>query len=114
MIVTKANQALLKQFYGDVPRETMRAIVAVEKGKPIALVGVKIEKSRGVMFSEFTPECRNHPGFKRLLVKGIPDLFEIIPRYLPVYASADPAIEGAETLLKHVGFHHCEGDVWRR
>lgn len=111
MDVIEGNSALLTTYYGHPPKQTMRALVAVEDGRPIGVAGIKIEGGKSVLFSDFSDELREHSGFKRAIIKGYRRLLQLFPD-TTIYSKADPDIEGACDLLAHLGFRHYRGDLW--
>lgn len=111
MHIVPATAALLERFYGFVPKRSQRAMVAVKDERVIGVAGVYTDDERLVMFTDLTDELRHD---KRTMVRGIREVMKLATRRdLPVYAWADPEIEGSERLLDHVGFEHIRDRVYR-
>lgn len=114
MIVIPATAELLRRFYGDAPRRSQKAVVALDGDKVAGVAGVYVDDERLVMFSEMSDEVRAN---KRLMVKGIRAVLKLVERDgLPVHALADQEIEGSDKLLLHMGFTHLQDRIyeWRK
>ena len=102
MIVVPATAELLHRFYGEAPKRSQRAVVALDGERVVGVAGVYVDDERWVMFSDLTEELRKD---KRTIIKGIRAVMKMTQgRDLPVHALADPEIEGSEVLLEHMGF----------
>ena len=110
MHVTNGSPELIKEFYGEIPKKTMRSVVAIHNGKPVAVAGVTPIPQGYALFSDMSDEFRKHKSFKRTLIKGYRMLLSSLPD-VKIYSHADPEIEGSETLLKHLGFIR-GGELW--
>jgi hypothetical protein len=109
--IVPATMELLKRFYGEEPKRSQRAVVAIKDDRIIGVAGIYTEKERSVMFSEMSDECRKD---KRTVVKGIRAVMKLASaRAMPVMALADPEIEGSEKLLEHMGFAPLKGRVYQ-
>lgn len=112
--IVPATQELLRDFYGKSHARTARALVVLEDTKPIAVVGVAIEDSCNVVFSDVIPEVRAHiRDYRRGVVQCARRVMRLARRGLPIYATADPEVEGSGRLLTHMGFEQIKGDIYR-
>ncbi len=111
MIVTNATQDILTEFYGKRPDVSMKAIVALDDGRPLGVSGFKLDNNRMVMFSDISNELRMRKDFKRIVIKAYKLLLTMIPNCL-VYATASTDIKGSCVLLKHLGFNKLGGNIW--
>lgn len=109
MIVIRGTKELLEEFYGKTQKETLRTLI-IMGDKPLAVIGLKIQGSKMVVFTDCKDELREHKSFKRMVIKAMREFYKILPN-MPVYAKADPKIKGSESLLIHAGFEQI-GDVW--
>lgn len=55
-----ATAADVDRYYGERPRQTMRAIVVLLDDEPVGIVGLANEGDRLVAFSEYKPELEPH------------------------------------------------------
>lgn len=110
MIVINGTKELIEEYYGEVPRETIKTVVAVDDGKPLAVAGVRSVPQGMVMFSDMSEEFKQRKDYKKTLIKGYRKLFKSLPD-VKIYSHADPEIEGSDVLLKHLGFVPV-GDLW--
>lgn len=112
--VRPATAADVVAFYGEPQSATIRAVVALEDGKPIGIAGIARKCGVLMMFSEMKPEMRKYP---KQMLKAAKKLMTLIEG-LPVLAVADPNEPTAERLLRHLGLDyigHCsEGEVFGR
>lgn len=111
MIVTDATDALLKEFYGELPGIPVDAVVVTNDDKPLAVSGIKYEDGFYVFFADITDELREHRLFKRVVVVCYRRIMKDLPDE-HVFSRADPAREGSVALLEHLGFRHIDGDTW--
>lgn len=112
MIVINGNSSLLEEFYGELPRQSTKTVVVMDKGKPIAVAGLRVDDAKTVLFSDISDELRESPKFKRIIIKGYRKILRLFPG-MPVYSRADPDIKGSDRLLEHMGFYNVKGDIWR-
>lgn len=111
MQIVPATMELLQRFYGEVPKRSQRAVVAIKDDRIIGVAGIYTDDERSVMFSQMTEECRQD---KRTVVRGIRAVMKLaMARAMPVMALADPAIEGSERLLEHMGFVHLKDRIYQ-
>lgn len=47
-------------YYGERPRQTMKAIVILMDDEPAAVIGLALQGDRYVAFSEYTPQLEPH------------------------------------------------------
>lgn len=109
MIETRfATAADLEAFYGHPWQQTIRAMVAVMDGKPIAVVGLVRNDGVNALFSDTAPEAE--PFLKSVkvmrMVKNVMKFVE--SSRLPVVTIADnPAF------VERLGFTQVDGDIYR-
>jgi len=106
-----AAAADIDEFYGERPGESMRAVVVRMGGRPVAIIGIAIERSRARAFSEYKPELEPH-------LKSISVLRAIKAAQQMFAASVKPVVavcDGSAALLVRLGFVHVQDDVyaWR-
>lgn len=107
--IRPATHESLRAFYGAEFRATARAFVATSGGRVIGVAGFRPEGHRFVLWTNLTDELR---ADKRALVRGLRVVMGSLPTGVPVHATADEAIPGAEVLLEHVGFRKLTDRVW--
>jgi len=112
MIVTNGTREILDKFYGEPQKETFKSIVVMDGDNPVGVAGLKVDDNKMIAFTDISDELRNHPSFKRIIILVYRRWLELLPD-MPVYAEADPTIEGSKDLLIHAGFTHYRGDIWR-
>ena len=111
MHIVPATSELLQRFYGAAPTRSQRAVVAVKDEKVIGVAGIYTDDERSVMFSDLTDELRKD---KRAVIRGVREVMKLASkRQMPVYAWADPEIEGSDRLLVHMGFEHYRDGLYR-
>jgi hypothetical protein len=109
--IVPATAELLERFYGSAPTRSQRAVVAIKDDRVIGVAGIYTEDESSVMFSDLTDELRKD---KRTVVRGIREVMKLAARRaLPVYALADPEVDGSERLLLHMGFEHYRDGIYR-
>jgi hypothetical protein len=113
--IRQATAADIAAFYGETPRRSMRALVAVLDGKPVGLAGVYYHQGQVVAFSETKPELQ---GMRHAIGRGALAVLAMLKRMnIPVLALAQQDIEGSAAFLARCGFEHvettCEGEVYR-
>jgi len=105
MTKCKLRQATTKDaysFYGKMPSNSFKGIVAVEGDKVIGIGGLFYTKDGLIAFSEMKPEMRKH---KKVLVKGIRMIMNMVKNAdTPVYAVANDKEPTAQRLLERLGF----------
>lgn len=112
MFVVNGTKELLTTFYGEAPKETFKSLVVMDGDKPVGVAGLHLNNGKAIVFTDISDELREHKSFKRMVIKVYRKWMSILPN-MPVYAQADPEIEGSEKLLIHAGFEHYRGDIWR-
>lgn len=116
MNLVPATRELLEEFYGEPCNKSVRGIVALKDGKPVAACIAEMDDTCWKMLMDWKPELRPF-GFaeKRVLVSGFRRMLKMLGG-LPIQAFCDLQYEGADKLLEHLGFHRMEGEVyeWRR
>lgn len=113
--IREATAADIAAFYGETPKRSMRAMVAVLDGKPVGLAGVYYHAGQVVAFSEAKPEIQ---GLRHAIGRGTLAVLAMFRRLnIPVLALAQQDIPGSERFLERCGFEHvdstCEGEVFR-
>jgi hypothetical protein len=103
----RANAQDIRDYYGDAPRETIRAYVADINGSIVGIVGIFRSKDSGIFFSEFKPELQ--PYLKSItIMRTIKKALSLCDEYRgPVFALADNA-ESCR-LMNRLGFTHLHG-----
>lgn len=110
MITTApATREMFSEFYEGMNEVSVKAIALKKDGKVIAIGGSYIKDGAVIIFMKATDEARK---------KYPKSLFSAAKRFLEskrgmVLAKCDINIDGADRFLKHLGFEHIGGDVWR-
>lgn len=93
----------LAAFYGEAPRETLRAVVIVLDGQPAGVIGLALGRENARFFSDVREELQPH--LKRMpVLRAIKAVMAHVTAYRgPVLAVRDP-IPGSEQLLRRLGF----------
>ena len=107
--ILPATPELMRRFYGRMPRRTSEAIVAVRGDRVLGVAGIYRESGAAVAFSELSDELK---ADKRALVRGARTLTLMLERGgRDVYAMKGDA-QGADVLLRHIGFEPAEMGAW--
>lgn len=97
-------------FYGERPRESLRAVCVRMDDRPVVIIGLAKEPERDRLFSEYKPEMASHLGRITVLraLKCVMGWIE--SSKVPVYA-----ISEGTGILEKLGFEQVVGDVytWR-
>jgi hypothetical protein len=95
-----ATAADVQAYYGDMPDQTMRAMVIEKDGAPVVIAGIALEGDRFQAFSEFKPEFE--PQLKSMttlrFVKRVQAMIAAAPLPVVAFSKGDPA------LLERLGF----------
>lgn len=106
-MIVSATPEIIDKFYGERPYKTMKAIACVEDGEVLAVGGYCVLPHGIAVFSEIKPEAMSK---KKMIVKGTRMIMEMAKKAkLPIYAIAQPEIEGSCRLLEKLGFVEKEG-----
>lgn len=94
-------------FHVEHPRKSVRALSGVRDGKVVGIGGYYVSGSRRVAFlkmgeKDFGASRAMLRAWKRLFSGGV-----------PVVALCDATIEGADKLLRHLGFEPVSDGVWQ-
>ena len=105
---SEASASDIDEFYGERPRESMRAIVVRLDGSPAGIIGVAIERGRLRAFSEYRPELEPHLKSITVMraVKAAQKMFAASS--MQVVAVCD----GSAALLVRLGFVHVQDDIY--
>ena len=96
--IRPATAADLAAYYGEPPRRTMRAWVAVLDGKPIAVAGVAYEAGKPhYLFSEMRPEMKR---YRKAILRGGRRVLEDTKGMRLLASCSSP---GASRFLVHLG-----------
>jgi len=89
-------------FYGHMPTNSFKGIVAIEGDKVIGIGGLFYTKEGLIAFSDMKPETRK---YKKAMVKGVRMIMDMVKNAeVPVYAVANDKEPTAQRLLKRLGF----------
>jgi hypothetical protein len=114
VIIRPANGQDFYEVYGHSPARNMKAYAAELDGKTIAVGGLYYFPEQIIAFTKIKEGYENQ---KVGLAKGCLKLMEMLKRInIPVFAVADPDIEGSEDLLLRCGFEYVkrcdQGEVY--
>jgi len=107
--IVPATPELMERFYRGRQKRSARALVALRDGEPVAVVGVYLDRTRWVLFSDRTVDPVAH---KRDVVRLMRAAKELLNSSLPVYACAE-LTDAARRTLVHMGFVQVKGDVYQ-
>lgn len=101
--IVPATADHLRQFFGDSPRQTVRAWAVLLDGKPVGLGGFAYGGDYITVFSDLRPEIR---PYRKVILKAAQHVMrEAVSRHQgAVMAIADPNEPTAPNFLKHLGF----------
>lgn len=99
----------MRRFYGELPRQTIRAVVLLLDGEPAGVIGLARNGGCEKLFSEYKPEMQEHLRRFEVLraIKLAMTLVE--SSRCEVYAVRE---EGTDVLLR-LGFEHVEDDIYK-
>ena len=102
-------------LFGCRHKYSMRGITAVIDGVPAGIAGIYYDGTQIVAFSRINPELRVFPF---AIYKAARMVAKMIDKSQgPIYAVADPNINGSAELLEHLGFDHIgpcsSGEVYK-
>lgn len=104
-----ATESDLRQFYGELPRQTIRAVVVLLDGEPAGVIGLARDGGCAKLFSEYKPEMQHHLRRFQVL-RAIRLAMTLVESSISeVYAVRE---EGTDVLLR-LGFEHVEGDIYK-
>lgn len=103
--IVSATAEMIQALHRELPR-TVRAIAAVENGEVLGVTGFYPQEGHLVIFADIAPKARAEIcRHKRTLIKCAWKVLGMaMRRRMPIVATADPEIEGADRLLEHLGF----------
>lgn len=105
VVIEPLTRDHMAEWYPDL-KYSVRGFAAVENGKVLGLCGVYYPNTNQVVFAKFTDEIKQR---KRVLLKLLKTGMQLLGPLS--FVVCDP-VPGAETLLRHFGFHKYKGDVW--
>lgn len=103
-VIREATAGDLEAYYGERPKRSMKAYVAVLDGEPIGIAGVTYDlrgrDARVKLFSEMKPEMR---PYRKAMVKGARLMLKAfgVPGMVAV---ANPEERGSGRFLAKLGF----------
>lgn len=104
-----ASATDIDAFYGERPRQTMKAVVVKKGERPMAIIGMVMDKQIMRAFSESVPELDPHLRSMTVLraLKAAQKMFSESAR--PVFA-----VRGSDSgILERLGFVPVDGDLYR-
>lgn len=107
--IVTPDRALLEKFKSIRLMKTIRAVAAVRGEEVLGVAGLYCDGTWTQMFSALTDELRRD---RRGLVKISRAVMDLARPRAPVYAEADPEIEGSRKLLEHLGFKPVRGNLY--
>lgn len=104
-----ARGADVDEYYGERPELTLRAITIFMDEKPMGIIGVAMNDTQALAFSDYKPELQPHLRSMPVLraIKAAQLLFE--NTRVPLYAQRTTD----NALLSRLGFAHAGGEVYR-
>lgn len=107
--IINPDRAILERFKSIRLVKTIRAVAAVRGEEVLGVAGLYCDGTWTRMFSALTDDLRRD---RRGLVKISRAVMELARPRAPVYADADPEIEGSRKLLEHLGFKPVRGNLY--
>lgn len=104
-----ATETDLRRFYGELPRQTIRAVVVLLNNEPAAVIGLARDAGVAKLFSEHKPEMQQHLRRFEVLRAIVLAMSLVRSSRSDVYAVRE---EGTDVLLR-LGFEHVEGDIYK-
>lgn len=104
-----ASAADIDAYYGERPRQTMKALVIKKGERPVAIIGMVMDKQIMRAFSESVPELEPHLRSMTVLraIKAAQRMFSESVR--PVFA-----VRGSDSgILERLGFVPVDSDLYR-
>lgn len=93
---------LANRFYEHAPTKTIHGFAAVRGDRVLGIAGMYTHDAKRILFSELSDELKKD---RRAIVRGIRALLGYMRKTkMPVYSVINESIEGADVLLRHVGF----------
>jgi hypothetical protein len=104
-----ASAADLQQFYGELPRPTLRAVVLLLDDVPAGVIGLARDSGCDKLFSDAKPGFEPHLRRFQVLraIKLVMSMVESSAR--DVYAVRQEDTD----ILVRLGFEHVEGDIYK-
>jgi hypothetical protein len=108
-----ASAADIDCYYGERPRQTLRAVVLTLNGAPNAVIGIARQSGYAQLFSEYKPEFRPHLRSMSTL-RALKHVMAMIEESkLPVYAIAEDKELDSVRILTRLGFVPEKENVFR-
>ena len=113
LICEPADAAALTEFYGELPAETTRAVVARLDGRVVGIVGVAISGGYATLFSDTKPELA--PYLRSMVILRAVRRSIDTAKGLGLPVLAWPCLETGARLLAREGFRSdtAERGWWR-
>ena len=113
LISRAATAADVREFYGDRPHPTLKALVVTDGKTVLGIIGLAREGTRAKFFSEIREDLR--PRLRRMIsLRTIWAAIELVRQSkLRVFAVAQADEPDSHRVLKRLGFVHLEGDVYQ-
>lgn len=102
----------LHRFYGRKLPMTVKAVCVLNDDEPIMVAGVSFHRGEVTMFLDMKDGAEMYPV---AIMKGVKKIMTDLKAdgYRALYAVADTGIESSIRFLKHIGFVHSHGDVYK-
>lgn len=111
--VVPATAALVAAVHGGPLPRSARAVCTVADGVPLSVSGVFLDEARQVMFLDVTEPGREIlKADLRACVRAIRATVALAWPGLVIHAGCDDRFDGAERMLRHVGFEPLALGVW--
>lgn len=103
--IRPATREEVLNFGKDNLHRTSRVWAIVDDGVTKAVAGYYLDNGRAVLWSSIDPNAKQRKGYARAVLTCARWVKEEARKVgLQMYAVADPAVDGSERLLKHLGF----------
>lgn len=106
--IVPATEAMVRAVTTEQMPYSVRAIAAVDGDRVLGVAGFYPKNGRLVLIASIAKDARAEISrHKRTLVRCARRVMGMVAALeMPVYAEADPHIDGSASLLVHLGFTH--------
>ena len=104
-----ATAADITDFYGSPQRDTLEAVVVEKAGKAVAIIGLKHEPGRRILFSDLRPELGDDIRSFTFLRAVLTLVRRAVRSRLPLFSVKEPDSD----VLPRLGFERVCGNLYQ-